>query len=243
MGVFHHEAFKKLHQACKSIAKCPMKDKKCKVKTLHSNLLPPIPGNKKARVSTSCCALTLAHAGRVVLKAGCTLLTLPKRAVLPLQRTEGTTSLCCGHPSGAALQLGSVCVCCCSPYVLYHLARCSHSSRVQDHCQCVIFFCLMKDTSPGQVPKAHGPCSPSYKASRARVRAALPEHHQGSTSSAHWGHRSTRSPALLMGGCHLQHHPALHGHATRVQAVGRMGPEYFYPLHMCMSHSFVSLQY
>lgn len=95
MGLFHHKA-------CKNITKCPIfknnhaKDKKCKVKPLLSNLLPP-PGNSKARVSTSCSGLTLTHArlshcwqGRVVSKARRP--TLPERAVLPLQRPEETRS-------------------------------------------------------------------------------------------------------------------------------------------------------
>lgn len=97
MGAFHHKA-------CKNIAKCPIfkydyaKDKKCKGKSLHSNLLPP-PGNRKAMVSTSCSGLTLAHArlshcwqGRMVSKAGHALPTLPKRAALPLQRPEESRS-------------------------------------------------------------------------------------------------------------------------------------------------------
>jgi len=117
-----------------------VKDKKCKVKVLLSNLLPP-PGNRKAKVSTSCSGLSLAHArlshcsrGRVVSKAGHTLLTLPERAVLPFQRPEEIRS-CPVKVAWTQHCSYAVYTCCWFLHMAYFLAWCSHTSRIQHHCQ------------------------------------------------------------------------------------------------------------
>lgn len=94
---------------------------------------------------------------------------------------------------------------------------------------CSISLCSLTDTEPPWLPVTSPPQLMALDTQAPRQRR------QPSPQSA-------RSLALLAG-AGTSPPGARPPHAGWVQAVGCSGPQYFYPLRVCVSHSFVSLQY
>lgn len=167
------------------------------------------------------------------------LAAIAQKGSVTRPEARGEEILPCGRPWDAALGL-------CAAALAGGLGAHAAVGTSVVAKRCSISLCSLADTeSPwlpvsSPQPVALDPFRPwPAELELLGVRAALPKR-RGSVGS-----RVPRAPSPWLCSPGRARHPrgARPPHAGRVQAVGCSGPEYFYPLRVCVSHSFLSLQY